>query len=361
MKKQIGIAFILIFIGLAGLIACFIAKNSQDIGQNYYKEWNISANQTKNLQISSGKDTDLRVKRTSDNKVRLRVEGKMAKAEVKDLKALTGTKNAFHLTLGTKHNWLEKWHRPHYGVQKVTLLIPESMSLGELKADLNKANVRLDKVQGKKLAITIYDGEVIGSHGRFDVTKIDTKKSLTDLSYWDGTISMFSEKGDQFLKDSSGNFTLQNQSGLSQVHRHGGTKGEILNFSGKVIATESHLDHLTINSTEGTEIVQGLRGDLLLSTKKGKSILRDNRGEQLVSSENGDVIVSQTHLMKKMNVKSKKGLIKLTLNKSYQKQPITINAPLGSVESDFHWQSKQKNARIVLTTTKGEIKVFQEE
>lgn len=361
MKKQFGIAFILIFVGFIGLMACLIAKNSQDIGQSYHKEWTLSANQIKNLQITSEKDIDLRVKQTLDSKVSLQVEGKMAKAETKELKAIKGTKDAFHLTIGTNHTWLEKWHRPHYGVQKVTLWIPESVSLGKMKVDLNKANVRLDNVRGEKLAITIYDGEVVGSHGQFDETEIDTDKSLTDLSYWDGNISMFAETGDQFLKDSSGKFTIQNQSGMSQVHRHKGTKGEILNLSGKVITTASHLDQLTINSNKGTEVIQGLRGKLLLSTKKGKSILRDNRGDQVVRTEDGVIIVGQTHLMQKMDVQSKSGLIKLTLNKDYQKQPITINAPLGSVQSDFHWQTKQKNARIELKTTKGEIKVIQEE
>ncbi|EUJ33490.1 hypothetical protein MFLO_03068 [Listeria floridensis FSL S10-1187] len=360
MKKQFWIAFLLIFIGLAGILICFVTQNSHDRGEKYSREWKITAAQAKKIHIASNKTVDLRIKKSTDNRISIRIEGKLSKSENKAINRIQPESNQFNLSIGTNYTWLEKWHRPNYGIQKITLFIPQESVLGEVKLDFQDGNIYFDQIKGKSLDLALKSGKIMGNESKFTTTKIDTNRASTELTNWDGTLLLISNKGDQFVRDSRGNFTFQNQTGMTQVHRHTSEKGEILNLTGKIVSTESAIDAFTINSAKGTDVIEGLKGDLLLSTIEGDSILRDNRGSQVIRSEKGIVIINQVHLAEKLDIKTKTGLIKLTLTDVYKDMPIAIEASHGQVSSDFHWETTQKNPRIKIQTEHGEVKVIQE-
>ncbi len=358
MKKHVWISSIFLIIGSVGILFCLFTHNFQDTGKNYTDKWQFTDEEFSNLNLSSDKNVAINIERSDVKKPTVIISGKLSKREIQDLKP-TSSKNRTEIKIGTFRTWLERWHLPTYGTQKVRVKVPKDYSFKTLSAKLNNGNVHLNNLTGEGLSIRLHDGDFVGEKSAFKSTEITTKAAQTDLTNWTGKIALASSEGNQIVKDSTGDFSLRNSKGISQVHRQKAVKGEINNTNGKIITTRVKSSLLTINSQDGTNIVEQLDGKLFLTSLNGKSILRNNQGEQIVESKNGDIIVEENTVDENMNIKSENGLIKMTLSDDYHQEKFQIIAPHGQVTSDFLWQDNAKNAKVKIQTLRGEVKVLE--
>lgn len=359
MKKHYMIGGLFLVVGIIGLLVCIGKQQFYDTGKYYKKSWQLSHHELTELTVKSSKDVTVHLERSSGKHIVITASGNLSAKEKNDVKRIVPHAGKFSLTIGTPHHWLEKWHRPLYTSQKVIVQLPKGVELSKTALELKKGNIRIDQVTGEQLDVKIKSGDIQGNKGAFKTTRIDAENAQVDLTEWHGTTMLSSETGNQIVKDSTGDLTLQNQVGMSQVHRHHGEKSEIFNMAGKIVATESNIRKLIVNSIKGTAIIEGLQGKLLLNTNDGKSVLRDNLGSQIVRSKNGDVIIAQSQKGKMLDIASESGLIKLTLNPVYQQARLKIHAPHGHIASDLLWSKNAKQPVINLRTKDGEIKVLE--
>ncbi|EMG27964.1 hypothetical protein X560_0066 [Listeria fleischmannii 1991] len=358
MKKHIWVSSIFLIIGGVGILFCLLTQNYQDEGKRYSKKWAFSNEEFKNLNLTSEKMMAITIEKANVNTPTVQVSGHLSHREIMDLKPST-TKDTTKIKIGTFRTWLEEWHLPSYGMQKMNIKVPKDYSFNQLSAILKDGNFHINHLTGQKLLVTLKDGDFVGEKSNFSNTNVKTDSAEADLTNWNGKITLQSDSGNQIVKDSTGDFTLNNRSGMSQVHRQKATSGEITNASGKVITTRVKADHLTINSKNGTDIIEQMEGKLFLSSLSGKSVLRDNRGEQNIESKSGDIIVVETAVNGKMNVRSETGLIKMTLSKGYHNKQFQIIAPHGQVTSDFLWQNHAIKSAVKIQTTDGVVKVLE--
>lgn len=359
MKKHYMIGGLFLVVGIIGLLVCIGNQQFYDTGKDYKKSWQLSQHELTELTVKSSKNVTVQLERGDGKQIVITASGNLSAKEKTDVKGIVPHAGKFSLTIGTPHHWLEKWHRPLYTSQKVIVQLPKGVELSKIALELKKGNIRIDQVTGEQLDVKIESGDIQGNKGAFQTTRIDAENAQVDLTEWHGTTMLSSETGNQIVKDSTGDLTLQNQVGMSQVHRHHGEKSEIFNMAGKIVATESNIRKLIVNSIKGTAIIEGLQGKLLLNTNDGKSVLRDNLGSQIVRSKNGDVIIAQSQKGKMLDIASESGLIKLTLNPMYQQAKLKIHAPHGHIASDLLWSKNAKQPVINLRTKDGEIKVLE--
>lgn len=359
MKKHYMIGGLFLVVGIIGLLVCIGNQQFYDTGKYYKKSWQLSQHELTELTVKSSKNVTVQLERGAGKQIMIIASGNLSAKEKNDVKGIVPHAGKFSLTIGTTHHWLEKWHRPLYTSQKVIVQLPKGVELTKTALELKKGNIRIDQITGEQLDVKIESGDIQGNKGAFQTTRIDAENAQVDLTEWHGTTMLSSETGSQIVKDSTGDLTLQNQVGMSQVHRHHGEKSEIFNMTGKIVATESNIRKLIVNSIKGTAIIEGLQGKLLLNTNGGKSVLRDNLGSQIVRSKNGDVIIAQSQKGKMLDIASESGLIKLTLNPAYQQAKLKIHAPHGHIASDLLWSKNAKQPVINLRTKDGEIKVLE--
>ncbi|WP_088809794.1 MULTISPECIES: DUF4097 family beta strand repeat-containing protein [Listeria] len=358
MKKHVWVSSIFLIVGGIGILFCLFTQNFQDSGKNYTNNWQFTNEEFANLDLSSEKNVAINIEEADVEKPTVTISGKLSNREIQDLKP-TSSKNSTEIKIGTFRTWLERWHLPAYGTQKVRVKVPKDYSFKTLSAKLNNGNVHINELTGEGLSIRLSNGDFVGEQSAFKNAKITTNSAGTDLTNWTGNIALVSSSGNQIVKDSTGDFSLHNSDGMSQVHRQKAEKGEIDNTSGKVITTRIKSGLLTIDSQNGTNIIEQLEGKLFLTSLNGKSILRANYGEQIVESKNGDIIVEENAVSGNMNIKSENGLIKMTLSNDYHQEKFQIVAPHGQVTSDFLWQDNAKNATVKIQTLRGEVKVLE--
>lgn len=359
MKKHYMIGGLFLVVGIIGLLVCIGKQQFYDTGKYYKKSWQLSHHELTELTVKSSKDVTVQLERSSGKHIVITASGNLSAKEKNDVKRIVPHAGKFSLTIGTPHHWLEKWHRPLYTSQKVIVQLPKGVKLSKTALDLKKGNIRINHVTGEQLDVKVESGDIQGNKGAFQTTRIDAENAQVDLTEWHGTTMLSSETGNQIVKDSTGDLTLQNQVGMSQIHRHHGEQSEIFNMAGKIVTTESNIQKLIVNSIKGTAIIEGLHGKLLLNTNDGKSVLRDNLGSQIVRSKNGDVIIAQSQKGKMLDIASESGLIKLTLDPVYQQAKLKIQAPHGHIASDLLWSKNAKHPFINLRTKDGEIKVLE--
>ncbi|MBS4214606.1 DUF4097 family beta strand repeat-containing protein [Neobacillus rhizophilus] len=270
MRKIMYTALALVIVGVIGVIMSINTSGVEAFtfsSVDVHEKKDVSAKDISNIIIDSP-TVDVKVQPTSGNKIEADFSGKVGKKS-KDLYKLDIDEDGDTVTITMEKE--NKFQFMMFNFTKVSLnvKVPEKV-YHSIEIAAASADISLDKMEAKKLAIETQSGDI----------------DVRDAAIED-TLTLKASSGDIIAKDNRANrLSIESSSGDIRINDHEAKEVELFTSSGDIVSDYLVSENIKMNTSSG---------DIFVKTKEMK-------GNVALESSSGDIDVSFTNPANSMKV-----------------------------------------------------------